>query len=141
MRGLQSGLSWLVLFAWLATIGCSGFFFSSNNGRLLVVVSVDPVSANASQFTNGQVQFTASGTFNRSPTSVNPLGSVVWTVDHPAFSGLPDSGHATITADGVAQCAMDFSSSVTVFATAAADPTQPVSLSNEKVGTAQLMCP
>src|SRR5215467_1847785 len=101
MRGLQSSLSCLALLAWLATIGCSGFFFSSNNGRLLVVVSVDPVNANASLFTNGQVQFTASGTFNVSPTKVNPLGGVVWTVDRPAFSGLPDSSHATITAEGV----------------------------------------
>ena len=143
MRGLHSGLFWfgLALFAWLAEPGCSGFFFSSNNGRLLLVVSVDPASANASHFDNGQVQFTASGTFNLSPTTVNRLGGVVWTVDRPAFSGLPDMGHATISPNGVAQCAMDFSGSVTVFATAPADPTQPVSLSNEKVGTAQLVCP
>jgi len=130
----------LALFAWPA-IGCSSFFLSSNNGRLLVVVSVDPVSANAAQFTNGQVQFTASGMFNISPTRVNPLGNVIWTVDRPAFSGIPDLGHATISSNGLAQCAMDFSGTVTVIATAAADPTQPVSLSNEKVGTAQMICP
>lgn len=143
MHSLHSGLFWfgLALLAWLAPVGCSGFFFSSNNGRLLLVVSVDPVSANASHFDSGQVQFIASGTFNMSPTTVNPLGGVIWTVDHPAFSGLPDMGDATISANGVARCATAFSGSVTVFATAPADPTQPVSLSNEKVGTAQLVCP
>jgi hypothetical protein len=139
---LRSSLIALALLIVMATAGCgASFFVASGDGRLLVLVSVDPPSADASQFNNGQVQFTANGTFNKDPITVDSLGSVVWTVDHPAFSNMPDFGHATITTNGLAQCAPDFSGSVTVFATAPANPAQAVSSSNQKVGKAQLICP
>lgn len=144
MPDLHFRFSWfaMALLAGLATIGCgASFFVSSNNGRLLVFVSVNPSNADAVNFADGQVPFTANGTFNLSPTTINSMSNIIWTVDHPAFGEFADLGHASITPDGVAQCTPGFFGSVTVFATAAADPTQPISLSNQKVGTAQLLCP
>jgi hypothetical protein len=130
----------LALAAVSLAAGCGGaVFVASTGGRLLVFVNVTPASADPS-LSNGQVIFTASGTFNTSPTTISPLPGVVWTVDHPAFSGV-DLGRATITQDGLAQCGVGFVGAVRVFATAAADPTLPVSLQNQKVGTATLVCP
>jgi len=126
----------------LILAGCGGsFFISSNNGRLLVVVTVDPPSADPMTFPNGQVQFTAQGTFNMAPTAVNSIPGVVWTIGHPAFSMLPDSGNAFIDANGLAHCASGFIGPVKVFATAAANPNQAVSMQNQVVGTAMLTGP
>src|SRR5262249_34060935 len=63
--------------ALLAALGCGGasFFIAGGNGQLLVVVSVHPNSADAIQFPNGQVPFTAQGTF-KSPASVSSLSNV-----------------------------------------------------------------
>jgi len=131
----------LTLAAACLAAGCGGtVFVASNNGRLLVFVSVTPASADP-VLANGQVIFTASGTFNSNPTNISPLPGVIWTVDHPAFSGVPDLGRASITQDGVAQCGVGFIGTVKVFATAPADPTFPASLQNQRVGTATLVCP
>jgi hypothetical protein len=131
----------LALAAMCLATGCGGaVFVASTNGRLLVFVSVRPASADPT-LSNGQVIFTASGTFNNNPTNISPLSGVVWTVDHPAFSGLPDLGRASITQDGLAQCGQGFIGTVKVFATAPADSTVPVSLQNQTVGTAILVCP
>jgi hypothetical protein len=54
---------------------------------------------------------------------------------------MPDSGNAFINANGVARCAQGFIGLVQVFATAPSNPNQPVSMSNQVVGTATLSCP
>ena len=131
----------LALVALCLAAGCGGtVFVASTGGRLLVFVSVTPSSADPS-LANGQVIFTAAGTFNTNPTNISPLPGVIWTVDHPAFSNVPDLGRASITQDGVAQCGIGFIGTVKVFATAPADPTLPASLQNQRVGTATLVCP
>jgi len=128
--------------ALLAALGCGGtsFFLAAGNGQLLVVVSVHPNSADAVQFPNGQVPFTAQGTF-KSPVSVSSLSNVVWTVDRPAFSLAPDLGHASINQNGLATCAPGFVGIVQVFATAPADPNLAISAQNAIVGTAHMVCP
>jgi hypothetical protein len=128
--------------ALLAALGCGGasFFIAGGNGQFLVVVSVHPNSADAIQFPNGQVPFTAQGTF-QSPVSVSSLSNVVWTVDRPAFSTAPDLGHASINQNGLAACAPGFVGIVQVFATAPADPSLAMSAQNAIVGTAHLVCP
>jgi hypothetical protein len=131
----------LVLAGVSLAAGCGGtVFVASTGGRLLVFVTVNPPSADPS-LTNGQVIFTASGTFNSSPTTISPLPGVIWTVDQPAFSNVPNLGRASITSDGIAQCGVGFVGAVKVFATAPADPNFPASVTNQKVGTATLVCP
>ena len=130
------------MLALLSALGCGGsFFVASSNGQLLIFVSVDPSVADPMHFSSAQVQFTARGMFNMSPDVVSSLSGVMWTIDHPAFSGMPDLGHAFIDQNGVATCAPGFVGTARVFATAAADPSRPVSAQNSKVGTAQLVCP
>jgi hypothetical protein len=132
---------WFLLAAFfLLLVGCSGFAFFSN-GRALIVVTVHPNIADPVNFPNSQVQFRASGTFNFTPTFADPLPNVVWTVDRPAFSSTPDLGHASINQSGIARCTPGFVGVVQVIATAPADPTVPVSASNQVTGTAQMTCP
>ena len=135
-------LTLILVLVELALAGCgASFFVSSNNGRLLVAVSVNPNSVDPVNLPNGMTQFTAVGTFNMAPTTVAPMTNVVWTIDRPAFSTKPDSGHAFIDSNGVAHCAQGFIGMAQVFATAPADPSQPVSMNNQVVGTATLSCP
>lgn len=123
-------------------LGCgSSFFVSVNNGRLLVAVSVNPNSVDPVNLPNGQVQFSAMGTFNMPPTTVDPMTNVMWSIDRPAFSIVSGSGNAFIDANGVAHCAQGFIGMAQVFATAPANPNQPVSMNNQVVGTATLSCP
>jgi hypothetical protein len=139
MRCLRSYLSLIVLFA----AGCGGIsgFVLISNGRLLVSLTVTPTVADPVQFPSGQVQFAASGNFNMDPMFVNPMSNVVWTVDRGPFNTTPELAHATITANGVAQCAVGFIGTVQVIATAPANPNQGLTQNNQVVGTAQLRCP
>src|SRR5260370_18223774 len=94
----RAGFVFIVVMALCAALGCgASFFASSNDGRLLVFVSVDPASADANRFPGGQVQFTARGTFNLSPTPVSPLTGTQWTIHHPALPLMPTLAHAFIT--------------------------------------------
>jgi hypothetical protein len=130
-----------VLLIAFALAGCTSFLVVASNGRLLVAVSVNPNSIDPVNLSNGQAQFTATGTFNMSPTTVEPMTNVVWTIDRPALSTMPDSGHAFIDANGVAHCAQGFIGPAQVFATAPANPDQPLSTQNQVVGSATIMCP
>jgi hypothetical protein len=138
MRYLGSRL--LVASLLLSLAGCSGFVFFSN-GRVVVAVTVSPSIADPINFPGQQVQFFASGTFTISPTLVNPLPGVIWTVDSPAFSGVPGSGHASINQNGLAQCTPGFTGVVQVIATVPFNPSFPVSASNQVTGVAQMNCP
>jgi hypothetical protein len=125
----------------LAADGCSGFLVFSN-GRLLAVITINPSSADPLNFPNNTVSFVATGSFNNQPSPITPLPNVLWTVGAPFFSGgVPNSGQATIDQNGNATCAAGFTGSIQVFATAPVDFNQPVSITNQKVGAAQLICP
>jgi hypothetical protein len=79
-----------------STLACG----NSSSQRELQKVNVSPTSADAQNYPNGQVQFTAAGTYNTSPVTVTPL-QASWGV---ALNGLPSTG-VSIKSDGVAQCA------------------------------------
>jgi hypothetical protein len=124
----------------LTTAGCSGFVVFSN-GTLLVAVTVDPTVADPRSFPNFTVPFVAAGSFNGSNSPV-PLNNVLWTVESPFFNGgVPNSGHASIDQNGNATCASGFAGSVLVFATVPLNASQPISITNNKVGSAKLICP
>lgn len=133
---MPSFLALLVLIA----VGCSGFVLLSN-GTLLVAVTVNPTVANPLNFPNNTVPFAATGLFSGATNAVT-LTNVLWTVETPFFNnGVQNSGHASIDQNGNATCAAGFTGSVQVFATVPANTSQPVSITNQKVGSAQLVCP
>ena len=118
----------------LTGLGCG------TSPRQLQSISISPSSAAAQGSPNGQVQFVATGHYNRAPMTASSL---------PVLWAIPPDGHgqagATITQNGVAQCAPGASTTFYVLAYAPADPSVPVTglLITKKVvlGTAVLTCP
>ncbi len=121
-------------------------FLSSSCGssRELNSISVSPATADAQKFPNGQVQFTATGTFNMAPTTVTPL-SVTWCPQATCGVGTPANVGITIDGNGLGQCEPTFSGTVTIVAEAPRNPgamIMPMSGMNGMVsGTAQITCP
>jgi hypothetical protein len=87
MRLRISYLSLLLAF----TLSCG-----SSTPRTLVSVKATPATADAINFPNGQVQFVATGTYNRPPSPVTPQPVTAWQ--------LTPNTLATITQNGLAQC-------------------------------------
>jgi hypothetical protein len=139
MRSFQPQVL-LALLLLVSLSGCSGFVLFSN-GQVLVAVVINPSFADPINFPSLQVQFSASGTVNGSPNPVSPLESVVWTIDRSAFASPLPSPHASITQNGLARCTPGFTGLVQVFATVPANANQPLSPSNQMVGTGQMKCP
>jgi hypothetical protein len=120
-----------VFFAILTLVGCGGY----TPKRHLLSVTVTPVATSAQNFPNGQVQFTAVGTFDRPPSPVT-LSQAAWQVS-PA-PNPPDA--VLIDQNGVAQCKAGFTGTVTIIGgqfQCGPTPTTPCYLVH---GTAQLTC-
>jgi hypothetical protein len=124
----------------LQATGCGT---SKTPNRFLQSITVTPATADAQNFTGGQVQFTATGTFSRPPspapvTFVAPY-SGQWFVD-PAFATLVGTGTGTATF----QCVPGVSGTTTVTASASVGPDGPIpggGASAKVSGTAKLICP
>ena len=110
------------------------------SSRQLQSISISPSIADAQSSPNGQVQFVATGHYNRAPMSSSPL-PVLWGL----LPGMSGQAGATITQSGLAQCAQGASGSFSVATWAPADPNISIGqLSSAKkavVGTAVLTCP
>ena len=107
-------------------------------------VTVSPTAADAKNFANGQVQFSAMGTFSDS-SKPRPLNSqqITWCVGTSAgaCAGNVNSG-ATVTPNGVAACVPTFSGTATILAGKAKAAMNPDTGPQMTVfGTAQLICP
>ena len=130
----------LMLFAAGAT-GCGGSVM--NNGRMLQTITVTPASADAKNFPNGKVQFTATGTFNMAPVTV-ASPAVMWSIGSPFSTPSPTMPQASIDSTGLAQCNA-FVGTTLVAATAPTEPEIPLlgmTPSTPAVsGTATLVCP
>jgi hypothetical protein len=138
IRQARAGLYvFATLFLAFETVACGG---GSDPNRVLQSIAVTPPTADAQNFPNGKVQFTATGTFTQPPSSApfpftDPYGGS-WQLSESMQSV------ATITQTGVAQCRPGASGTVTV--EAMAEPgtchgtqcTSPVI-----VGNATLTCP
>ncbi len=131
----------LLLACFTITACSSGNMMNMGMTRQLQSISVTPQSANAQNFTNKQVQFSATGTYNMSPMSGMP--QVLWSIGSP-FSTMPAPAGVTINQMGMAQCTT-FSGTVTIMATAPMDPGMPLSqmgmMTSNVSGMAQLNCP
>jgi hypothetical protein len=96
-------MHYLLLFGvLLETLGCG-----MSTPRRLQSVTVSPASADAKDFPNGRVQFTATGIFNKPPTRVTPLPTCSMSSGTDAcltaWSAFPPTV-ATIDQNGLAQC-------------------------------------
>jgi hypothetical protein len=131
----------LVLTFSAAALLCCGKI-NPNDGRVLTSISVTPVTADAQSFPNGQVTYTATGTFSLPPLSgpISPAspynGSFV--VDNPASETIAnivssDAGLGTITV----QCAAGAIGDVEVTESASANNGTSIVVA----GNAQLTCP
>ncbi len=134
----------MVLLAAIASIGldCG----SSNQQRQALSVTVTPSSVSAPA--DGQVQFTAAGTYNTAPAMVTPLQANWAVVD---ASGAQTTA-VTISANGLAQCSSAASGSFTVGAWILEFSRPPGAVCNvatpfgnpcgdSVIGVAQLTCP
>ena len=114
------------------------------SSRQLQSVNLSPATADARSFPGGQVQFSATGSFNK-PPSPTPLTSadVTWCVG--SGTGQCDGNiaqGATIDQNGVAQCGSGFVGTVTILAGTAGTPVLPDQGQPLKIfGSATLTCP
>jgi hypothetical protein len=114
----------------IVLLACGG------NNRSLQSVSVSPGSASS------QAQFTATGTYNTMPTSIDITGTTTWCIG--SSNGVCDGNIAqrAYVIAGLAQCLSGFSGTVTVLAGQHGPPPgadQGYQL--QPFGAAQLTCP
>jgi hypothetical protein len=131
-----------LVFPVLIALSC-GTNSSSNTPRQLLSVTVSPTTANAANYPNGQVPFTATGNYNSAPYTVTPLPGT-WGVCYNNASTTA----ITVTGEGVAQCAEGAVGTYTVWADAPPFPDGANCLAITAcgggcfdAGTAQLTCP
>jgi hypothetical protein len=121
----------------LSIILLTSILLACGSSRSLQSVAVSPATA-----ANSTTQFTATGIYNSSPTSVDITASTTWCIG--SSNGICDGNiaqGATVSA-GLAQCLAGFSGTVTVLAGKAASmgiPDQGQQL--KPYGSAQLTCP
>lgn len=86
----------LVILAGAIALACG-----TSPGRLLESVTLSPMQADAQNCPGGLVQFTATGTFTKSPSPVTPLSATWGACDVSGNS----TTQVTVSANGLAQCA------------------------------------
>jgi len=132
----------LLVAAAAITIACG-----SSSSHIPQSVAVTPPTADAKEFPGGDVQFTATASYNSMPSPVKNV-SATWTACGSAGS-LEPANLVTVSSSGVAQCLSGASGTYTVYAFVP-DPAFrsacPGSLlcgnsCGGVVGSAQLTCP
>lgn len=121
----------------LIALGCG-------SSRQLQSVSISPAAADAQNFTNGKVQFTATGTFNQKPSPEKLMGQTVQWCVGSANGKCPGNINpgASVDQNGLAQCSPNFTGTVNVLAGNGGSSMMPDGGSQMKVfGAAQLTCP
>jgi hypothetical protein len=131
----------LVFASLAASCGASA---SSTTNRQLLSITLSPATADAANFPDGQVAFTATGTFNNAPHTVTPL-TAGWGV----CSNNVATTAVTVSSEGVAKCAPGAVGTFTVLASDVPYPDgganclaiTPCGGGCLVTGTAQLTCP
>jgi hypothetical protein len=132
-----------IFLAIVILIGAALFACSSgdpNLGRVLISISVTPESADAKNSPNGQVIFTATGTYSESPLT-GPLTFTApyageFVVDNPTTGTIANviaTGNSTATVE----CAANATGTVFIVASALTNNGTTTSVS----GSGQLTCP
>jgi len=135
----------LLLLAVLATLSCA------NSDRKLQSVTLDPPTADAKDFPNGQVQFSATGIFSQPPSPVLLSSKdISWCVGQQTNVMNPTAGvcvgnvvpFATVDQNGLAHCGPFSQGTVYILAGTPGVMEMPDEGSQLKVfGSAQLTCP
>lgn len=137
MKSFACMFAGLLILGELALLGCG-------SSRQLQSITVSPATADAKNFPNGQVPFTATGMYSK-PPSPSPLTSndVQWCVGSSsgACAGNIIPG-ATVDSNGVAQCGSVFTGTAYVLAGTEGSVMNPDSGQQFKIfGSAQITCP
>jgi hypothetical protein len=125
----------LIAFA-ITTIACSSMNSMSN--RVLQSMVISPANADARTSPQGQVQFSAMGTFSKAPSPA----PVPFVAPYSGSWATSDLDVATIDQTGLAQCVPGTAGTVTITAIASSNAgmgTQ--NMSTAVSGTAKLTCP
>jgi hypothetical protein len=139
---MKNSLHTIALFAAALIAACATSCATSNpnTDRVLTSISVTPATADAQQFPNGQVTFTATGAFSLPPLSGPVSFAAPYTgyfvVDPPnnqTIANVVSTGNGTITV----QCVSGASGTVEVVAAASANNGTSTTVS----ANAQLTCP
>jgi hypothetical protein len=88
-----------------------------SSGRQLMSVTLNPATADAQDYPDGQVQFTATGYYNSAPYTVVPL-SAGWGECYQEMS----TSAITVSSTGLAQCVSGALGTYTVWANSARFP-------------------
>lgn len=136
LAGFSSGA--ILLAAAFAASNCG-------SGRQLQHISVTPATADAKNYRNGQVQFTAIGTFSHPPSPV-PLTSqkVQWCFGAATGECAGNiAPYVIVDADGLVHCSPGFAGTATILAgTQPAMPMNPdTGFQLTIFGSAKLTCP
>ncbi|HZW94375.1 MAG TPA: hypothetical protein VFF64_15600 [Candidatus Eremiobacteraceae bacterium] len=123
----------------LQTLGCG--MSSSNSNRILQSMTISPAVADAQDFPDNQVQFTATGTFNEAPSPAQLTFMAPYTGSWGISSTSADV-IATIDQTGLADCVSGAAGTVTVFALVNANSATGTGMTGVAVrGVASLTCP
>jgi len=116
---------------------------TSPSSHTLQSVAVNPASADAQGYPNGQVPFTATGYFDSQPSPVTPI-AVTWGACYQGST----TADVTVSAAGLAQCAPGASGVFTIWGFAPDQKNEMCGAINacgggcgRITGTAQLTCP
>ena len=120
-----------------ATVGCGSMGSSSN--RVLQSMTVSPAIADAQNFPQGQVQFSAMGTFSKAPSPA--LVPVPFVSPYTGSWLSANSNVATISQNGVAQCVAGASGTVTIQAVVSSNSAMGTQMSTGVSASSQLTCP
>jgi hypothetical protein len=128
-KPLSSSLPGVLVALLMVLLGCG-------DNRSLQSVSISPTAASS------KAQFTALGTYNTMPTSVDITGTTTWCIG--SSNGVCAGNiaiEATVNA-GLAQCLTGFTGTVTVLAGRSGPPPGPdIGNQLKPFGAAQLSCP
>jgi hypothetical protein len=131
----------LLVAAAAITLACG----SSNNSHIPQSVTVNPATADARSYPNGQVPFTATAYYNTMPSVVTPA-SATWNV----CSQAGPTSAVSVSSSGLAQCMSGATGAYTVYAfvpdpefkgTCGSSSAPCGGTCGGVVGSAQLTCP
>jgi hypothetical protein len=112
-----------------------------NFGRVLLSISVTPATADAQTFPNGEVLYSAKGTFNQEPFTVLVPSTPPYSVQFNVGTTITNQVIATVVTQklgtAAVQCVTGMSGTVSVGATALANN----GTSTTVTGLAQITCP